>query len=428
MRNIVNRIKTSSYLKNLVALSMSTVIAQLIVVSISPVLTRIYKPEELGAFTIIVTIVGMFTPIINGRYDVSIVAAEKDEEANEVAVAGIFVSLIVSLFVGAGIWIYNYLNPGYFEAIGLWVYLSIPILVIVGINNILNSYNNRFQQYNLMASVTVVKSVSQAILQVIFGLSKFGVGGLIISQFISLFFGLKRQARYLLQNRDHFRKIKLNNVWKVIKKYRNQPIYAAPALFLNSLSYSILVFLINELYGIKEVGYYSIAYSVLGMPIALISANVSRVFFERAIAERKEKGNFYSIFKKTTILLGIVSFPFFVALFFMSQFLFEFIFGEGWGRAGVFVSILSPMYAIRFVVSAVSLSLTISNKQKIELLLQAGFLIEALAVFFISKITNLGIEYFLGSISGLFLINYLAVFIVIARISKETYKGQRFND
>lgn len=418
MRVISGRIKGNQFLKNMAVMTMGTVLGQVIIVGVSPLLTRIYLPSQLGAFTLVLTLVTLFTPIVNGRYDISIVVAENEKEANSLVIVGVLISVIVSLLIGLGIFVYSIISPTTFQDVGIWLYLVIPMLIIVGITNVLLSYNNRHSQYKLIASVNLIRSFVQATTQVIFGLLGFGTPGLIISQLISLSFAIKKQAKYASKHINNINKITRNNCLDVIKKFKNQPLYSAPALFINSFSNSILIFMITYLYGIKEVGYYAIAYRVLGLPITVITANVARIFYERAHQEMKSNGNFYNIFKKTALLLFAISVPFFLLLAFTPTYLYELVFGNEWGRVGVFVAILTPMYAIKFIVSSLSLSLVIGNKQKVELLLQIGFIVNSIIAFGFSKIMKLEIEYFLSLVSTLYFINYLIVLIVILRLSK----------
>lgn len=403
----------------MIILSMGTMISQLFLVLITPIVTRIYKPEELGAFTLIITIVTIFSSVINGRYDISIVSANNENEADAIAVVGILNSIVISFIICCGLSIYNIFYPETFSSIGGWVYITILMLLIIGFTNILTSFNNRYKQYKLMASVNIIRSNSQAITQIVFGLLNFGVLGLIFSQLLSLILAIKKQLNHIKSDINRFKTIKFSIVLDAFIKYKNQLIYSTPALLINSLSYSILIFFISALYGVKEVGYYSISFRMLGMPLSLVSANVAKVFFEKASVEKKETGNFYNTFKKTSLLLLVISLPFFGLLMIISEPLFELVFGFGWGRAGLFVAILSPMFAIRFIVSPLSLSLVIAKKQRVELLLQVGFLIEALCAFFISKVMGLELEYFLLIISGLFMVNYFLMYLVMLKASKE---------
>jgi O-antigen/teichoic acid export membrane protein len=273
-----------------------------------------------------------------------------------------------------------------------------------------------------MASVSLIRSATQAIFQIFFGLLKTGMPGLLISQLISLLFGLKRQSRYIQKTFSDFFNIKIQEVIEVMKKYKNQPLYSAPAILINSTSYSILNVFIASLYGLVEVGYYSITYRMLGLPIQLVSMNVAKVFFVQASEEKKETGKYTKTLKKTVLFLTLISVPVFVILSIFSPKLFGYIFGRGWEKAGLYVALLSPMFTIRFIVTSITQSLIISNKQKIEIIFQSGFIIEALAAFLISKYSDIPINGFLIIISILFSINYLILLIYIFHLSKKENK------
>ncbi len=70
----------SSYIKSIIQLATETLIAQIITIVVAPITTRLYTPEEIGVYTLIISIISIFGPIINGRYDFSIVYAKNEED------------------------------------------------------------------------------------------------------------------------------------------------------------------------------------------------------------------------------------------------------------------------------------------------------------------------------------------------------------
>lgn len=415
----VDKLKQSNYVKSIFTLSAGTLLAQAVGVLIAPIITRLYTAEQLGIYTLVLTIVSIFSPIINGRYDMSIVTANNEKEANAVTVVAITLGIFLTLVVCIGVLVCVLYKPSMFYNMRHVIWWVFPILAVSGLTNVFTSYNNRHRQYKLISSVSVIRAIAQAVGQIVVGILKLGVGGLLLTQFISSCLGVRKQARYAMNNFKQLLSIKRSDKLYILKKYKNQLVYSTPALLLNSLSYSILNYIINELYGVKEVGYYSLSFRMLGLPIALISANVARAFFEKATSERREKGNFYNSYKQTLKILSIVSLPIFTFLIIFSEKLFEIIFGTGWGRAGLFVAILSPMFAIRFIVTALSLSLVIGDKQKYEASIQSVFLVISLTTYIISKKYNMSIEYFLFILSGLFFANYLFMLLITLKVSKE---------
>jgi len=90
-------IPKEEFSKNVLTLITGTAIAQVIPIAISPILTRIYTPEEFGIYAIFVSIILIFSVISNGRYELAVVLPEKDEDAINVFALGLIIN--VSLFL-----------------------------------------------------------------------------------------------------------------------------------------------------------------------------------------------------------------------------------------------------------------------------------------------------------------------------------------
>ncbi len=144
-----------------------------------------------------------------------------------------------------------------------------------------------------------------------------------------------------------FKDVKLNEVKDTLLKYKKLPIYSMPAHFLNSASYSMLNFFITELFGLGTLGYYSITYRILGIPLTLVSLNVSKVFFQRASEEKNNTGGYRRTLMQLTLFLACLSIPMVLVLVTLGPFLFELFFGAGWGVAGRYAQILAPMYGLK---------------------------------------------------------------------------------
>lgn len=407
------------YFGDVCTLACGTLLAQLIVVAISPIVTRIYRPEQLGAYTIILTVVGVLGPIINGRYDLTIVTARDERDADILTVSAILISLVFSAAVGiVFLALYTPLQK-IFGNMGWWIFITIPLLVISGVTNTLTSYNNRHKQYKLIASVSIIRSSIQAAGQIVFGFLSFGTSGLLVSQVVSSICGLKRQASFAFGNLKRFTTIKKKEIGQVLKDNLNQPLYSTPALLLNTLSYSLINFFISSLYGIRELGFYSLAFRMLVLPVQLVSLNVAQVFFERASEESRVKGNCFNSFRDTSVLLAILTTPVFCLIFLVSEKVFGIIFGAEWARAGTFVALLTPMFAIRFVVTSLTLVLTVNGKQKVEFIWQSVFPILSCFIYVAAKKSLFTIERFLILISIAYAINYLCIFAYINYISRQ---------
>ena len=80
---MLNKLNNSN--KNIVILVGGTLTAQLITIFLTPVLSRIYRPEDFGIFAIFFSMTGIISIMIGGRYEVAIVQPKKDNEAMSLA-------------------------------------------------------------------------------------------------------------------------------------------------------------------------------------------------------------------------------------------------------------------------------------------------------------------------------------------------------
>ena len=156
------RIKNrSEFEKNVVKLISGTAVAQIISVLISPILTRLYTPEEFGIFTIIVSIYAMLALITGGRYEVAILLPKKKSDASNLMILALTINLAFSVLTLLVILLLDYFWIT--NKLGIWFFL-IPFLVfLVGLVQILNAWFNRRKMYNEIAINKISSSFFMAI-------------------------------------------------------------------------------------------------------------------------------------------------------------------------------------------------------------------------------------------------------------------------
>ncbi len=182
---------------------MGSLIAQLITALVSPISTRLYTPEQLAVYTLIITVSAMFGPVLCGKYDMAIVSAKDEKEVTNLIVGGLAVSAITIILVTIGYRFYLQTKPEIIEEVGIFAYLLVLILVVNALIHLLNRYNNRHKEYKLISSVYVFRTGFQNIGLVLFGFLKLGSLGLLLSQILGSLVGLKRQSKRLIENREY---------------------------------------------------------------------------------------------------------------------------------------------------------------------------------------------------------------------------------
>ena len=80
-----------------------------------------------------------------------------------------------------------------------------------------------------------------------------------------------------------------------------QPVFTAPGVFFSSSANSLIALFVGSLYGIEQLGYYSIAILILNAPLSMFSSNIGKVFYRTATKEKNDRGQFKNSLNKFSI-------------------------------------------------------------------------------------------------------------------------------
>ncbi|MCC1339343.1 type 8 capsular polysaccharide synthesis protein Cap8K [Staphylococcus aureus] len=391
---------------------LSSGIAQVILIITTPIITRLYSPAEFGEFTIFSNIAMILIPIINARYDLLIVNAKNDRSANILSQISFLISLLILLILIPILAISAWLYPNFI----LDFIFIIIMLFLVSLTNIFTNYLNKERKYKVLSLINVFRAGSMALLQIIFGLLSLGSLGLIIGFSLSYITGITlgyktfKKHFNIVRNKEETKALFLEN--------KNQLVYSTPSILLNSLSFSVVVFFIGILYTNTEVGIYGMAIRVLGIPVTIISLGLSKIFMQQANDYYIERGNFRNLLLKFSSTLVIVSIILYVPLYLFSEELVNILLGHSWVDAITVIKIVIPLFVIRLIVSTVSLSVIVLQKQQLELILQALFLIGTTVTFVISKMLNLTFLNFVSINTAALIVSYMIFFIALYYFAK----------
>lgn len=414
-------IPQSAFAKNVLTLMTGTTIAQAIPVAISPILTRIYSPEDFGVLALFVSITTIMGAVVNGRYELAIVLPEEEEKAQSLLGLCIIIAAVISLLLFLIILPFHALIVENLNNadISRWLYFVPLVVFLLGVFNAFNYYFSRKKQFRYIAQGNVLKSSALASGQLGFSLLQSGAFGLVLGRIFSTLFA----PLYFLRKFSKTEKIdfKWSNLKSMAKRYVDFPKYDVWAGLLNNFSLYCNEFIIPILYNTTTLGYFAIIRNVFGIPFLLISSSVSQVFFKEATELKIKQGNTQSLVKSTTKKLAIVSVLGFSILFLISEELFAFVFGEEWRIAGVYIRYLIPLYMIRLVVSPLTIIHSVYEKIRMSFYMQVLMVSFIGVVFFVSFLLDLDFVEYLKLYSLLMSLFYLLRWVVIFKISKASY-------
>jgi O-antigen/teichoic acid export membrane protein len=418
---VVGKLLKSEFNRNVLTLMTGTTIAQAIPIAITPILTRIYTPEDFGVFALFMAIASIFGTIVNGRYELAIMLPQKDEDAINIFALGFIIAFVISLILLILVLVFNnyFVNLLGNKEIGVWLFF-IPITVfLVGLWKLLNCFNIRKKQYKDIAKATIIKTIVLSTVQLSIGLIKSGVTGLISGQIISQLFANTKLLSNIIKDKVLISKISKVKIISLAKKYQDFPKHNAPAALSDSAALELPSILLPKLFGMAMSGYFFLAHKMIAIPSALIGKSIEGVFFQEMSAKKNMRFKCWPFFIKTVKHLFFIGLPisFFIALF--GPYLFQIVFGDQWKVSGEIAPYLAIIFLFTFVVSTVSSVFSVSGYIKRGAFWKHLYLITSLSIFAFSMFVGLKFFEFLFLFTIHEIVLYLIYFYLIAKTVRQ---------
>lgn len=427
--NITNLLK-KPFVRNVLVLSTGTASAQIIVMLLSPVITRMYGPEAFGLMGSFAALIALVSPIAALTFPVAIVLPKQESEAKGLIKLSLVITVIISLLVSLLLLIFHVDIVSLFqlEEISLYLYLIPIVLFFAGLLEVIQQWFIRTKQFGVIAKGTFLQAI-------LINIGKVGVGLFYPFAFVLILFsaitqGIKAFLILLIARNSkpilNILKIKYP-IKKLIIKYKDFPLYRAPQTFVNSISESLPILMLASFFGPASVGFYNIGRTVLNIPTQLIGKSVGDVFYPKISSIANNRLSITNLLIKSTfVLLGIAIFPLGVVVIF-GPYLFSFVFGTDWIIAGEYARWIALWSFSSFILQPALRTLPVLLAQRFHLIYTFISLIIRMSMltlgyyFFSSDIVAIAL--FTGS-SGL--LNILLIFITIYISKKFDEKSKEF--
>ncbi|TXD37377.1 oligosaccharide flippase family protein [Lujinxingia vulgaris] len=367
----VDKLKTlvrSAFFKNVALLASGTLVAQLITVASTPVLSRLFLPAAFGVLGMLNSVVNILAGVSALRYDMAIVLpAEDDDAANLLSLSLAILTtltLITLIVITLG-------RVPLAERLGQpdaadWLWWVPPLVFVTGVFQILSYWCSRRKEFKRLSISQVAASATSAGSKIGAGVAALGPLGLVAGQAAGqIIASLVLLAQVLREDFSRLRgAFSAERIRKVARTYRDFPRYNAPVTLINGLTNGLPVLLFGLIFDAATAGLYSVAYLILKMPVTLVSNSVRQVYYQRA-SERLNQGlPLYPDHKRTTlILLGAGILPA-IAAALLSPPLFGLVLGEEWVGAGGFARYLMGFLFAMLVAVPASALVPVLNRQR----------------------------------------------------------------
>lgn len=394
-RYILSRaLPRGSFAKSVITLMTGTGLAQLLPLLLSPILTRLYTPEEFGVFALYASICAVLVVFVTGKYELAIVVPKTDSEAVNLVVISMLLSFTVSfLFLMAIlIWNENIADLLGHPELRRWLYLIPLATLILGCYHSLNFWANRRIRYKDMAVSRIVQSGSSGVVQLGAGFSKWGLAGLMVGQIcgqlLSTLFLALSINRY---ERNFFRRVSFKRMRCVARKYIKYPKYMVSGQAMNVGGSELPLLLLAIFFGAGVAGFYSLAQRVMMAPLSLVANAIGDVYRQRAAEDYNLQGQCTVIFLASLKRLLLFAFIPMLPILFLGPTIFSFVFGEEWRAAGEVAVVISFLMFFQTIYLPLSSTVVLRGWLLLDSVWNLIRVLSVIIVFFVCD--SLGVGY-----------------------------------
>lgn len=348
----IKRITDTRFVRNVAVVAFGTAGAQAITMAFAPLITRLYGPENYGIMGTFMAVLAMIAPLAAMGYPIAIVLPEREGQARALIRLSLLISAALSLvslvaLLLAGKQIASLLNM---VQLNEYIYLLPPAVFLSACLAVSVQYVVRKKMFAVRAQAAIFQAALVGGLKAGVGMVAPTAAALVaFSALASVFqigFIATKLKRRGLESQIFERH---SGVIEVAISYRDFPFYRAPQNFINAISQGLPVVLLASFSGAAAAGFYSLARTVLMLPVSIMAKSVAEVFYphitESFYANQKQA----PLILKATAGLAAVSVIPFLALFIFGPWLFGFVFGSDWVAAGEYARWLSIMIFFNFI-------------------------------------------------------------------------------
>lgn len=328
-----------SFARSLAILSSAAVIQNALVLAASPILSRLFTPNEFGVAGLIYALAAMPITAASAHYYLAVTQTGKRVEWINVSALSLFFISLASLLAAiiALIVHFDLLSVGDIGGqLGGLIFLVPASIFLESSLPVGRIWELRRANYRSLFRNRLIETVTMIVVQVVAGVLGVGAVGLIVGRMLGMgaayfhaFFGIIRDI-----GRSGRRVLRVGKMKQLARRYWRFPAYTTPAELLASLSRQIPPLFLAAHFSVESVGFYWLANRVLERPALLFGREISRVLLQH-LADNQDRGKATpTLLTKTTLILAALSLPPFVLVIIFGPWIFAGLFGEAWIHAG----------------------------------------------------------------------------------------------
>lgn len=361
-RSIIASFQTSMrsrFLKQVLALSSGTAIAQAMALGFLPVLTRLYTPDDFGVLTLYVSIASLLYVFGSLRYEMTIMLPHSHRAAAQLVRLVFFISVGAALFSLLIVLLFNRQIAAWLgnPEVALWLYFLPVSLFFFANYQALRYWVMRLQKFGIVSRGMIARTSTNLLSATGIKLAGFPLppgGGLVIGAILAelvnaawLFFGCRKRDRVLFEN------IRQKSLYGMAKRHAPMAATLTVSHGIATLNSRLPSLMISAFFGPASLGLFGVAERIATAPSQLIAASIGDVYRQRASVLYRGTSRFDRLLLKTLVMTSALAIvPYGIGIWFAPD-IFRILLGPQWEEAGRYASIILVGGFFSFVITPI---------------------------------------------------------------------------
>lgn len=345
------------------------VLAQVIALAAYFILMRIFSPDDYGLYNIFYSYIEVLIILSTLKFELAVVVADDDREANDLAGLTLRINTLVSLLlltIVLVLWLTGML-PGNFAQLGWMVLLIPPMVFFCGTSRVYGALFNRMHCYRSIAVNETVNAGTGALLKIALGLLGMLQAGMPVGTVAGRAIA---NITYRLKLRQLGRTPSFHGdrtaAFSVMRKHRNFPFFVASKDFINSLSYNLPFLWLALYFDRAEVGLFALALTFTFRPANLLNTAIEKVYYARTAEGVRQGEPVGRMISRMLLVVNAIALPVCILAWFAAEPVFSFCFGGRWAGCGIYVRALLPWIFLSLSATPLTFISNVFSTQRIE--------------------------------------------------------------
>ena len=360
----------NEFWKNVATLLSAGVLAQAIPFLLLPILQKwFFGPSDFGVLAIYTSISLLLAGIASFKYELAIVNADTDTEAQHLLWGSSIIIILFTLFISIVLLLFGNAISSIFNAEQLGNYiLLVPLSILfVGFSEVFTYWNNRNKKFKIIAGSKITKSIFAESSKLSFGKLNISNGlifGRIIGELSTMLYLL---INFLKKDASTFIKLDINKIKPILRKHYRFPTFSMPSVFVGNFINVVFIGLFSRYFGTESAGIIGVSVIYIAVAFGIMSQAFSQVFFKE-IHQQKDNKLLMQFYLRNAAILSSISIVAIIIINLLPSQMVVYVLGSEWQDMLPTLKILVFAYGVQFVTSSLSYIYIRLNKQKTMLI------------------------------------------------------------